>query len=48
MMVAALQGIFVNPSDVSGTDAAPPADRSTVDGTRYHRLVEDLQRFTAC
>ncbi|MCI4375945.1 hypothetical protein PGIGA_G00115470 [Pangasianodon gigas] len=32
---------------IPGTDAAPPADHSTVNGTRHHRLVEDLQHLVA-
>lgn len=36
---------FIDPADISGTAAVPPADHSTVAGTHHRRLVEDLQHL---
>jgi len=44
---ATLMDWFIEPVGISGTDAASPADHNTVDGTRYHRLVEDLYHLDA-
>lgn len=43
----AVQIQFIDPAGISGTESAPPAQHSTVNGTCYHRLVADLQHFTA-
>ena len=38
---------FIDPAGVTGSDAAPPADRSKEECTSHNRLIEDLQHLAA-